>query len=82
MAQMMEVYGLTKNGIIKKFVMIMPPEAYFVIQSALMEYENCPDAQFLDQLRAIVMAEDCYKKELIEMGVDATELVIPEDIVL
>lgn len=79
---MMEVYGLTKNGVIKKFVMIMPPEAYFVIQSALMKYENCPDAQFLDQLRAIVMAEDCYKKELIEMGVDATELVIPEDIVL
>jgi hypothetical protein len=74
---MMQVYGLTEKGIIKQFVMVMPPEAYFVIQSALVEYRDCPNAILLDQLRAIVMAEDCYKKELIEMNENGeTEFVV------
>ena len=74
---MMKVYGLTEKGIITQFVMVMPPEAYFVIQSALMEYGDNSDAILLDQLRAIVMAEDCYKKELIELNENGeTEFVL------
>ena len=73
---MMNVYGLTKDGIIEQFVMVMPPEAYFVIQSALIEYENSSNAKLLDQLRAIVMSEDCYKKKLIEMDDDETEFIL------
>jgi len=66
----MDVKAYTKDGIIEYFVITAAPWEYFVLQDAVYEYgwDREHDYKLLDQLRAVKMNEDWFKKELKEIG--------------
>lgn len=63
----MKVTAYTKDGKIQHFEIIAAPWEYFLIQDAVFEYGNdkAHEYRLLDQLRAIKMNEEFFKKELI-----------------
>ena len=59
-----------KDGIIEYFEITAAPWEYFTLQDALYAYgwDKDHDYKLLDQLRAVKMNADWFKKELKEIG--------------
>lgn len=63
----MKVTAYTKDNEIQYFEIIAAPWEYFLLQDAVFDYGNdkAHEYRLLDQLRAIKMNEEFFKKEMV-----------------